>query len=175
MTPEQIANYKVDRSKWEPGPWDGEPDRVDFKHAGLPCLLLRHANFGHWCAYAGVPPGHPLHGKNYSLAYDSGDNDELLDPKAAALLDKIEVHGGITYAAACSHNVCHVPEPGEPDEVWWFGADFHHSGDHAPTRTDRHEWHWRPGADESYKGVSYVQREAEKLAEQLAAMQEVAR
>lgn len=26
----------------EPGPWDDEPDRVEFQHVGFPCLILRN-------------------------------------------------------------------------------------------------------------------------------------
>lgn len=45
------------KAKWPVGPWTTEPDRVDFRHAGLPCIL--HRGFlGAWCGYAGVPPGH---------------------------------------------------------------------------------------------------------------------
>lgn len=42
------------------GPWDSEPNRVEWKHAGVPCLAVRN-QFGAWCGYAAVPPGHPLH------------------------------------------------------------------------------------------------------------------
>ena len=42
---------------WGQGPWDDEPDRVDFEHAGFPCLLLRNPRLGQWCGYVAVPPG----------------------------------------------------------------------------------------------------------------------
>src|SRR5438270_834768 len=91
----------VDRSKWPHGPWDNEPDRAEFKHLGFPCLLVRQSQSGHWCGYVAVPPGHPWHG---------------LEDYAAYRLD-VEVHGGITYGNKCAGKVCHVPAPGEPDDV----------------------------------------------------------
>src|SRR5438067_12443361 len=110
-----------EKRKWGPGPWQDEPDRVDFEHAGLPCLILR-GPVGAWCGYAAVPPGHPLHGKGYS---------ELYDYETESGID-IRVHGGLTYAGACSGDICHVPRLGEPDDVWWFGFDCSHAGDLAP-------------------------------------------
>jgi hypothetical protein len=67
----------------------------------------------HNCGYCGVPPGHPLHG---------GKGDEL------------EVHGGITYSAPCQVDgpICHVPLPGEPDDVFWLGYDCGHAFDIQP-------------------------------------------
>lgn len=39
------------------GPWHREPDRVEFRHADLNCLLERSPN-GAWCGYVEVPLGH---------------------------------------------------------------------------------------------------------------------
>ncbi len=33
-------NFTVDKTGWGDGPWNDEPDRVDFHHAGFACLLL---------------------------------------------------------------------------------------------------------------------------------------
>lgn len=151
----------------EPGPWNAEPNRVEFWHAGLPCLILR--NRGPLCGYVAVPPGHPLHGRGYEA------------------LSVVVVHGGLTYAGTRVGDVCHVPAEGEPDDVWWFGFDCSHCGDYRPRpvalkaildaeglgRGDRQvrvartraEHDWR---SESYKGIEYVRAEVERLAEQLA-------
>jgi hypothetical protein len=135
--------HPVDRSGWPAGPWDDEPDRVEFEHAGLPCLLNR-GRMGQWCGYAAVPPGHPLHGQDYDVP-------------------DVKVHGGLTYAEACQGRICHLPEPGEPDDVWWFGFDCAHAWDVVPGV-------WRlPKAE--YRTVAYTRRETERLAEQLAAVQ----
>jgi hypothetical protein len=97
------------------GPWTTEPHRVEFVHAGLQCLLVRQCEMLHWCGYVGVPPTHPYFGSNY---------DDV----------PVEVHGGLTYAAACTSPVCHIPaEPG-PDALWWFGFDCAHADDLSPGR-----------------------------------------
>lgn len=176
----------VPREGWEPGPWDDEPDRVEWidEATGYPCLVIRHFLTGNLCGYVAVPPGHPLHG----LAYQDD------------AVDGLNVHNGITYSSPCqeppaaelSHIIemgcppelliCHKPEPGQPDDVWWFG--FHCAG-------------WRdiqPGMDASlrrtigrapgdladrlagpddpfrrrYWPVGYVQAECRSLAAQLA-------
>jgi hypothetical protein len=137
---------EVDRSGWPAGPWDDEPDRVEFEHAGLPCLLNRGGG-GAWCGYAAVPPGHPLHGQDYEVP-------------------DISVHGGLTYAGECHGAICHVPKPGEPDDVWWFGFDCAHAFDLTPSKLP----YAPPIFDEVYRDVAYVRRETERLAEQLAAV-----
>jgi hypothetical protein len=165
---EGTAN-KVDRTGWPKGPWDDEPDRVDWKTRGcFPAIALRHFR-GHWCGYVGVPAGHPAYGRGYD--------------------DEIEVHGGVTYAAKCAGRICHVPEPGESDDVWWLGFDFDHSEDAAPwSYIDRvRPWVWRDGqyvqlfgryainmSSEDISGVYrdlvYVRSECERAAKQLAKM-----
>lgn len=156
------TEHKVDRTGWAKGPWDQEPDRIKWKtKAGLPALMVR-VNHGAWCGYVAVPPGHPLHGKSY------GDEE----------VDALGVHGGITYGAACAGKVCHVPEPGEPDDVWWLGFDCGvHGGDLAPG-TEACGWGLAGifGSGDlgrrsfgEYRDVAYVQAEAESLAVQLAA------
>lgn len=157
MTPEQIADFKVDKSDWGDGPWQQEPDRVDWHHAGLPCLMVRGPLTGSWCGYVGVPPSHPCYGKGY--------ND----------LD-VEVHGGLTYAAACDgERICHVPAPGESDETFWFGFDTGHSWDVSPAMDARIRSYGLPPSSglidgTTYKDVAYVRAETEKLADQLAAL-----
>jgi len=147
MTPELRDSYKIDRTGWASGPWDGEPDRIDFTHAGLNCLMLR-ARSGHWCGYAGLPPTHKLHGKDY-WGVD------------------VDCHGGLTYADACAGNICHVPAPGEPEHLWWFGFDCHHSNDMAPEDTTERMRQFAWGRGGSYRDAGYVRRQTERLAEQL--------
>lgn len=143
---------KIEKSKWGEGPWQSEPDRIEFEHAGLPCLM-RRGSVGAWCGYAAVPPGHPLHGKGYS--------DDAVEG--------VDVHGGLTYAGACSGDICHVPKPGEPDDVWWFGFDTGHSGDLPPMMQTYYRERNLHGSD-TYRDAAYVRRETEHLAEQLAAV-----
>ena len=46
---------------------------------------------------------------------------------------------GLTYAARCQEDnrpitqrICHIPERGQPDDVWWFGFDCVHAEDYIP-------------------------------------------
>jgi hypothetical protein len=135
------------RKKWPPGPWHNEPDRVEFIHAGLNCLL--HRARGHWCGYVGLPASHPLHGKGY------GDNG----------VDRLDVHGGVTYAEVCQGAVCHVPAEGEDEELWWLGFDCAHAWDRDPDSMAR----GFDCFDGYYKDEGFVTRETQSLAEQLAA------
>lgn len=137
----------IDRAGWPAGPWDVEPDRIQWKtEAGFPALIVRNGGIGNLCGYVGVPRSHSAHGKPY---------DDV----------SVDVHGGLTYAEKCAGRVCHVPNPGEPDDVWWLGFDCAHGGDSCPGMM-RHG-HMSYG---SYKNVAYVRGEAESLARQLARM-----
>src|SRR4051794_8253554 len=94
----------LDKSTWGDGPWQDEPDRVDFVHAGLACFVRRHPLYGHLCGYVGIPREHPLYGKPYEEC-------------------SLDAHGGVNYADACDEKagICHVPQPGMPADVWWLG------------------------------------------------------
>ena len=139
------TNYKADRSTWGRGPWDQEPeDRIDFVHAGFAAFIKR-GPMGVWCGYVGVPNTHPLYGKSYGDADDAG----------------IEVHGGLTYANKCAGEICHVPEPGMPDDVWWFGFDCGHWNDIVPSMARYHE---ETGI---YRDKTYAIEQARLLAAQL--------
>jgi hypothetical protein len=148
--------YKVDRSRFPAGPWDAEPDKLVWTtEAGLPGMIVRNG-LGALCGYAAVPPSHPWHGRGYS----DGEWPDTLG-------HQIDVHGGLTYADACAGHVCHVPAPGEPDNVWWFGFDCAHAGDLVPGLLTAGNAGWRT-AYEVYRDVAFVRAEVEQLALQLA-------
>jgi hypothetical protein len=136
-------------------PWENEPDRVEFNHVGFPCLALR-GPVGAWCGYVAVPPGHPMHTKPYNAV-------------------DVAVHGGLTYAGVCQGPICHKPEPGEPDDVWWLGFDCAHFGDLTPSMVKLRQKmpeifgqfdHLH--TNEVYRDLEYVKNEIRQLAEQLA-------
>lgn len=115
----------VDRTGWEPGPWDDEPtDKAVWtdEATGYPCMINRHPQDGHWCGYVGVPEGHPLHGK--SDIWEAG----------------VDAPVDVNYAAPCmedgaeENSICHIPLPGESDNVWWLGFDCGHYMDVQPGR-----------------------------------------
>ena len=130
---------------WGEGPWVDEPDRVEFRHAGLPCLITRHPDLGTLCGYVAVPPSHPWHGKG--------------NPP-------VRVHGGCNYANECAHRICHVPEPGEPANVWWFGFDCGHAFDLAPMWA-RANFAKMFGNKVIYRDFVYMEGQVRSLAEQL--------
>lgn len=151
--PETSATF-VDRSPWPPGPWDGEPvDRVDWVDpvTRYPCFVKR-GPLGAWCGYVGVPPGHRHHG---------ADMDDV----------NVVVHGGLSFAAPCEpdderphvERICHVPAPGEPDDVWWLGFDCSHGHDAIPMLSSTMTL---PGA--VYRTVDYARDQATRVARQLA-------
>lgn len=172
----------VPREGWAPGPWDEEPDRVDWidEDTGYPCLVTRHYFTGNLCGYVAVPPGHPLHGVAWGEDATAG----------------LYAHRGVNYSAPCMEVgempagawegsrellVCHVPEPGQPDDVWWFGFDCGHAFDSQPGRDARmRDLDMRLGQIEEelpedhplrrrYAPLPYVRAECRSLAAQLAA------
>lgn len=123
-----------------------------------PCLMLRNnPHMGVWCGYVAVPPGHRLHGADYD------DAPQALHRAA---------HGELTFAGPCDDDprnkreqVCHVPAPGEPDDVWWFGFDCGHGNDIWPGPISKH---MTPMPDAVYRDVTYVTESVTELAAALA-------
>lgn len=140
----------IDKTNWPEGPWMTEPDKVQFITAvGLPALIVRNW-MGALCGYVGVHPGHPCYEEGYHVP-------------------AVDVHGGLTYSNHCQENgpICHVPAPGEPDDVWWFGFDCAHARDMIPGLS---VGLLGQGAD-VYRDLRYVRAECEELARQLKAME----
>lgn len=153
---ERLPEYE--RKDWEAGQWDKEPDLVEWRSDALPglaLLVVRSHTTGALCGYVGVPPGHPFHGKGYQ------DLDEV----------PLDVHGGLTYAGSCAGHICHVPAPGEPDDVWWLGFDCGHAFDVSPqldalVRQHSGTPHFR-FEYAHYRSLDYVMSEVEKLGKQV--------
>lgn len=147
---------EFDKASWGPGPWIDEPDRVEFEHDGFPCIILR-VESGSLCGYVAVPPGHPWHGVDYSR-WEKGRED----------VPEPDCHGGVTYARKCIGQVCHMPKPGEPDDVWWLGFDHAHLYDISPAYAASPVFGGPAWIDPmaSYKTIQYVRRQCESLAEQ---------
>lgn len=167
----------VDKSGWQRGPWDDEPDKMQWQDelTGLACLIVRGPG-GALCGYVGVTGSHPWH--------DVGYNECALPVKCedswCGHQPDLDVHGGLTFASRCSphednpeRGVCHVIEG--DDDTWWFGFDCGHSGDQSPGHA-AHEALRGGGAlfgmfsDGTYKDVGYVQRYVTRMAGQLAAV-----
>lgn len=87
------------RSEWDEGPWQDEPDLVEWRvdtAPGYPLLIVR-AYMGALCGYVGVPLGHPFHGRSYVQ--------------------------GTNWSGPCDPP--RVPS-GMPPTCWWFGFDCAH-------------------------------------------------
>lgn len=148
LTPEIYEKARPKWRQWGPGPWEAEPDRIEWRIEGskLPRLAIR-GPLGAWCGYVGLPEGHPMHGKSW-------DDD---------VYHELRVHGGLTYGEACAGNICHVPREGESDHVWWLGFDCAHAGDIMPGM----QMSFAPLPGEAYRDTAYVIMQVELLAAQL--------
>lgn len=160
----ESRNEKL-KAKLPEGLWQEEPDKIQWedKETKLPCLIVRN-NSGNLCGYVGVSEKHPLYQKAYQESED------------------LNCHGGLTFSGFCQERedgICHKPDPGEPEKVWWLGFDCAHGGDIIPsfmtkefmdlgikTFTDRD-----PFEKNTYKDIAYVQKECAGLAKQLAAVE----
>jgi hypothetical protein len=170
--------YKVDKTGWPPGPWMDEPDKLLWRtRVGLPGLIVRHARYGFFCGYAAVPQGHPLYGVDWRSGriHDDPDDDS---PECRDQLDGLTTYQ-VNYSDRCRGAICHVPEPGQPADVWWFGFDCGHSFDAQPGR-----WALDDAVDEAigtppelrkkframetYCDLEWVKGEVERLAKGLA-------
>src|SRR5262245_8941040 len=130
----QTREWKtLERFGYGSGPWDNEPDKKQWQDptTGLACLVVRHPVSGHLSGYVGVRPGHPLHGLR------ANTDDEATNDRFHELAGGLDVHGGINCGMACDRwpdteggiavGVCHEPDPGEPDDLWWLGFDCMHA------------------------------------------------
>jgi hypothetical protein len=129
----------VDRSDWPSGPWDDEPDQLQWVDAntGRRCLIRRNFRSGILLGYVGVELGDPAYGLDY------------------ADLD-VDVHGGLTWSG---HNDRWSPG------TWWLGFDCGHACDQSP----HPDWTYGEGEEVRYRTIGYVRRHCELLAAQLSA------
>lgn len=150
---DQSIDYEKLRKEIGPGPWDSEPDRLEWRHRGVPCLIVRN-QWGVLCGYAACPPGHPWHGMSHH------------DVPASA-------HGGVNYSDGCSGLICHVPEAGEPDNVWWLGFDCGRIRDLNPAfdvvMKKVAGAKPLPFGVRTYRDIAYVKDQCNHLAEQILA------
>lgn len=162
----------VDKSEWGDGPWQAEPDKVHWidKATDMDCLMVR-GPLGIWCGYVGVTKGHPAFDQDYD---DVG----------------VSVHGGLTYADFCQPGedetvgVCHVPQAGRPEHVYWLGFDTGHAYDLIPSMRAKNRKRFLETGDplwddsspihraEAYRDRAYVEHEVTDLARQLKDMED---
>ena len=155
----------IDRSGWIVGPWDNEPDKIQWRDTatGLPCLVVRN-HLGAWCGYVGIEDSaHPWFGLEYM--------DCMLDPACNekycthGLDEKINIHGGLTYASASSGEIYHVPQADEADHVWWLGFNSADAFGLCPRVVSVSPEFADP--NDTYWTTEMVQAEVAKLAKQI--------
>lgn len=180
----------IDKSDWGMGPWQDEPDRIEWRIGDLVGLMLRNPSGGNWCGYVGVPPNHSWHGRGYSCHVDNCPRSTYDADTCEHSLPDIDVHGGVTFSDRCMEDdrpqrerVCHVPQDGESADVWWIGFDCAHAWDVRPAGLVRDRelakklraggdldgarlFERGPSPDEHYRTATYVQSEVEDLARQ---------
>jgi len=152
------------------GPWKAEPDKVQWINptTDLDCLIVRGPS-GALCGYVGVPPQHPWHGQGYSECRTADCGEVWCSEHSPEC--RVAVHGGLTYSRGCDEEnpegICHIPAPGRPADVWWFGFDCSHAWDISPERL---QYGFSLHGDETYRDIVYVKGEVASLAEQIAAV-----
>lgn len=154
-----LATYhprKVDKKSWGDGPWLSEPDIVFWmdESTGLPCLIIRHTEFGSLNGYVGVGQDHRLYGSH---------EDDV----------NASVHCGLTFhgqALTLDNRLEELRAPIMGENIWWFGFDTSHYGDFAPglrAQLDRYGSLARYD-HEQYKTLEYVRDQVLQLAKGIA-------
>lgn len=144
----------MDKTEWKPGPWIEEADKAQWidPKTDLDCLIVRN-QAGALCGYVGISENHPFYKKDYNKI------PEIEEPHLP--------YGGLTYSDFCqegldpSEGICHIPENGRLDKIWWFGFECVHFRDYVPM-THR-EWK-NPCI---YRDFDYVKSQVELLAKSL--------
>lgn len=191
---------EIKKSQWAKGPWQHEPDRLQWvdESTGLTCLILR-GPVGALCGYVGVPDTHPA----YEICYDGTTKLEHEEwhkevrkymrenssdftkinfppipdkiPGIGEAVDNITVHGGLTFSDFWADEI---------PNLWFFGFDCAHSGDLCPGivatlkrinidqgTTKREDAH----LGDTYRTIDYAKVECTKLAGQLGVISNAAR
>jgi hypothetical protein len=122
------------RTFCKPGPWDNEPDKVQWidKDTGLMCLIKR-APEGHLCGYVAITNTNCLWGSFVKSNERPG-----------------VVYGGISYSGVLKDPLI-VPS----EDSWWFGFQCANLGDLQPSVKE--SWGY-------YRDLSFATDECTRLA-----------
>lgn len=139
------------KKQWGKGPWQDEPDELHWvdEATGYKCHILRAMPApGHLNGYVAVPDTHPACNMSYNgdtyveheermaafraeLRRTKGDinkwrsfPEQKAFPGIGEAIEKIEVHGGLTYAGLGLRKAF--------KDEWWFGFDCGHAFDLCP-------------------------------------------
>jgi len=175
-------------------PWDNELDEDAFEASELVCLLRRDHN-GVWNGYAGVSQSHPLYGKRRdvlivvpaTLAGREVNSTRVAAADTRGVLPRtievgvavplsvlIDVHGGLWSTGILNGD----NYPG----LWFYSFMCGHASDFKPLdpmtvqayQTDPEQAALVFRTPAEYRTYDYARAETEKLAQQLAALHDVA-
>jgi hypothetical protein len=172
----------MNKSQWGPGPWQSEPDALDWidERTKLACKIVRHPDFGNFCGYVGVPPTHPYFGWSYDddIVLQPGDLDDVQVGRDIGYIETfiyalqgadnygtiplsftLRAHRGVNFSGARDNN----------NSLWWFGFDCGHCDDLQPgmrLRTSP-EYQRVVMSQQTYRDLEYVRKECTALAFQL--------
>lgn len=109
----------VNKATWGSGPWQDEPDKVQWRDdvTGLPCLIVRGPG-GALCGYVGIKAGHPFFGREYSDRVKV-DRENFQLPEQGSPIELFleifhendgcvsasmcfSIHGGLTFSGHCA-------------------------------------------------------------------------
>src|SRR5260221_5236702 len=139
MIMSEVRFNVIKKEGWPSGPWDDEPDRLQWlTEAGFEGLILRSFN-GSLNGYVAVSRKHPY--------WEKCDGDVDLD-----------CHGGITYCGPGGFAITKLVDP-DGFHFWWFGFDCAHMGDYTPLLI----LSGLAGIGGIYKDFYYVRPEVERL------------
>lgn len=119
--------------------WDSEPDRVEFIHCGLRCLILR-GPMGSLNGYVELPESSSAWGMDHMWE------------------NPFEVHGGITFSGTLDQIM-------QEETYYAVGFDTAHAWDVIPKLNGR----WPIEDNSTYKNLEFVTNETKSLAEQIQA------
>lgn len=142
-------------------PWLTEPNREEFEHCGLKCLILRNESLGPLCGYVGLPESHPWFGvERHQCLLGCKSEDCTWKKHHPAPGNIIDVHGGLTFSELGSGEV-------RQQGLWWFGFDCAHYNDYCPGMAEvlkRVNSSYDMGV---YRDIDYVRNEVKHMAEQM--------
>lgn len=144
----------IDRTGWGSGPWDDEPDQLEWMTAvGYLGFINRAYITGALNGYVAVPRGHPVYGVSYKSC------------------PPLEVHDGVTFAEPAPPG--RDPKPDE--DLWWLGFMSGGLFYFMPAMRGIHSklgLQYPKLLDDArlYRTLEFIKLEAESLASQLAAL-----
>lgn len=202
MTPEQVSEHHClcEAKKIQlvtegiRGPWNNEPNRLNWKYRGMDLMLARNPSLLNWCGYVGIKPDHPLYGVKYGsevsilkpLVEKILQRPMSISPSFAVMLDALvgqgikaspdrifDVHGGITYSDYCGGHICHIDDT-QDVKTFWYGFDCGHCDDMVPATESMYRSLACEARRDVYRDLGYAKDQSEKLADQLAELAAVA-